>query len=76
MDRGLVNPAWSQLFPLAVLGNLQFNHSDHHTMLVDTECYANLQQGSVKLPISFEARWLKKKKILWGSERGMGSSGS
>ena len=39
LDRGLVNEAWANLFPMAALENLQYNHSDHRPLLVNTEHY-------------------------------------
>lgn len=56
LDRGLVNDGWASLFPHAALENLQFNHSDHRPLLVNTEYYAG-ERPIQTVPKRFEARW-------------------
>ena len=57
LDRGLVNEAWANLFPMAALENLQYNHSDHRPLLVNTEHYTVPVHGDAR-PLRFESRWL------------------
>ncbi|XP_073353800.1 uncharacterized protein [Aegilops tauschii subsp. strangulata] len=62
LDRGLVNDTWSVLFPHAALQNMEYNHSDHRPLVVDTEYYA--QTVPVVNDVHarrFEARWLREK---------------
>lgn len=64
LDRGLVNDAWTGLFPHAALQNLEFNHSDHRPLFIDTEYY--VQQGGTSNNNHvkrFEARWLREEKF-------------
>ena len=57
-DRGLVNNSWSMLFPHAALENLQYNHSDHRPLLVETEYLSASQQAGSEVKVKrFEARW-------------------
>ena len=55
LDRGLVNDSWSNLFPQASLENLEFNHSDHRPMLLDTNNYGRWANGASIHPKRFEA---------------------
>lgn len=56
LDRGLVNEAWSRLFPQVELENLEFNHSDHRPLLVNTEYYSQPVAGGSGQQKKFEAR--------------------
>lgn len=61
LDRGLVNDAWAGLFPQAALQNLEFNHSDHRPLLVDTDYYAQPAASPNNVQVKrFEARWLRE----------------
>ena len=62
LDRGLVNEAWANLFPMAALENLQYNHSDHRPLLVSTEHYTVPVHGDAT-PLRFESRWLREAKF-------------
>ena len=42
LDRGLVNDAWSTLYPHAALQNLNYNNSDNRPLCVDTEYYSGV----------------------------------
>lgn len=64
LDRGLVNEAWSGLFPHAALQNLVFNHSDHRPLLVDTDYYAQPAAAPNNIQVKrFEAWWLREEKF-------------
>ena len=61
MDRGLINDDWARLFPSAALEHLHFVRSDHRSLLVNTEYYANLNIAGVGAPpLRFEAHWLRE----------------
>ena len=59
IDRGLVNEAWDNVFPMAALENLQYNHSDHRPLLVNTEHYTVPVHGDGRR-LRFESRWLRE----------------
>ena len=62
LDRGLVNDAWANLFTDAALQNLEFNHSDHRPLLVDTKFYTHSTAGQNNMQVKrFEARWLRER---------------
>ena len=57
LDRGLVNDAWSLIFPNAALENMEFNHLDHRLLFVNTEFYNQpIVAGASGQPKRFEAR--------------------
>lgn len=48
--------AWQQLYPNVVIQNLEYGHSDHRPLLLDTEFH---QSGPANMGRNrFEARWL------------------
>jgi glutathionylspermidine synthase len=40
LDRAVANSAWNQVHENAAIIHLEFNHSDHHPIFLDTEYYA------------------------------------
>ena len=60
--RGLVNDAWSTLYPHAALQNLNYNHSDHRPLCVDTEYYSGVAANGAASK-KFEARWLAEETV-------------
>ena len=62
LDRGLVNEAWEKLFPMVALENLQYNHSDHRPLLVNTEHYTVPVHDDAR-QLRFESRWLREAKF-------------
>lgn len=64
LDRGLINDSWASLFPRAALENLEYNHSDHRPLLVNTEYYGiNGSATGATHPKRFEARWLREEQF-------------
>ena len=62
LDRGVCNPGWPQLFPNAAVQNLEYNHSDHRPLLLDTQFLVadnHIRDGRR----AFEARWLHEKEF-------------
>lgn len=47
------------MHPHAALQNLNYNHSDHRPLLVDTDYYAQVNEGGNNVKC-FEARWLRE----------------
>jgi exonuclease III len=62
LDRGLVNTEWLAMQDHAAIQHLEYNHSDHRPLLLDTEFYAP-QTSSVTKQFHFEAKWLKEEKF-------------
>jgi hypothetical protein len=60
LDRGLANEDWRLMHAHAAVLHLQYNHSDHHPLLLDTEYYAASSSLPVGKQNSFEAKWFKE----------------
>jgi hypothetical protein len=60
LDRGLANHSWNMLHDKAAIVHLQYNHSDHRPLLLDTEFYAAPPNHIIQTPKCFEAKWLKE----------------
>jgi hypothetical protein len=58
LDRGLANNEWLVLQEHAAIQHLEYNHSDHRPILLDTEFYASPTIPVTK-QIHFKAKWLK-----------------
>jgi hypothetical protein len=60
LDRAVVSPSWSALYPGAVLRHLDFCKSDHRTIMLDTDYKDEASQRKPR-PKYFEAKWLNEK---------------
>jgi hypothetical protein len=60
LDRGIANQSWIQMHDKATIIHLEYNHSDHRPLLLDTDYYI-VNSGPINPKNrSFEARWLKE----------------
>jgi hypothetical protein len=60
LDRGLANASWSQMQNNAAIIHLEYNHSDHIPLLLDTDYYSVARADlNMKQP-RFEAKWFKE----------------
>jgi hypothetical protein len=59
LDRGIANASWSQMQTDAALLHLEYNHSDHRVLLLDTEYYKATPINGSKQN-RFEAKWFKE----------------
>jgi hypothetical protein len=60
LDRAVANHSWSHLFPNAMVRHLEYAHSDHRPIMIDTEFHleaSNMRSGHHW----FEARWFREK---------------
>ena len=60
LDRGLANASWIHMHSNSALLHLEYNHSDHRPLLVDTEYYASPTVNPANRVRHFEAKWLKE----------------
>jgi hypothetical protein len=60
LDRALANQAWIQLQDKAALLHLEYNHSDHRPLLMDTEYYTAQMAGGSRMQRQFEAKWFRE----------------
>jgi hypothetical protein len=60
LDRALANQAWIQSQDKAALLHLEYNHSDHRSLLMDTEYYAAQRAGTNRAQRQFEAKWFRE----------------
>jgi hypothetical protein len=60
LDRGIANQSWIQMHDKAAIIHLEYNHSDHRPLLLDTD-YCTINIGPINPNSrSFEAWWLKE----------------
>jgi hypothetical protein len=60
LDRGLANQSWINLHDTAAIIHLEYNHSDHRPIMLDTEYYVPSPGSINQSTRSFEAKWLKE----------------
>jgi hypothetical protein len=60
LDRGLANQSWINLFDTAAIIHLEYNHSDHRPIMLDTEYYVPSPESINRSTRNFEAKWLKE----------------
>jgi hypothetical protein len=63
LDRGLANTEWIQLHEQAAVLHLEYNHSDHHPLLLDTNYYAMPPASGITRQIRSEAKWFKEERF-------------
>jgi hypothetical protein len=62
LERVVGDMAWSNLIPNAIVHNLEYAHSDHRPILVDTEYHRVEDHGRYR-PKRFEACWLREEEF-------------
>ena len=60
LDRGLANASWNQLHSNAALVHLQYNHSNHRPLLLDTEFYTTPSNNPINRLRNFEEKWFRE----------------
>jgi hypothetical protein len=76
LDRGLGSTSWIQMQENAAVQHLEYNHSDHRPLLLDTDFYAVPPSNPVEKPIRFEAKWLKEEGFSEVVEEAWSAAGS
>jgi hypothetical protein len=60
LDRAVGNLTWNQMYLDAAVIHLEYNHSDHRPLLLDTEYYAAQNPVQNKGQRNFEAKWFRE----------------
>jgi hypothetical protein len=60
LDRAIGNVSWSQMHENAAVIHLEYNHSDHRPLLLDTEFYSASAINQNGKQLRFEAKWLRE----------------
>jgi hypothetical protein len=60
LDRAIRNDSWRQMQDKAAVIHLEYNHSDHRPLLLDTEYYPASSATITTKHLNFEAKWLKE----------------
>jgi predicted double-glycine peptidase len=60
LDRDLANASWSQMQNNAAIIHLEYNHSDHIPLLLDTDYYSVARADPNMKQPRFEAKWFKE----------------
>jgi hypothetical protein len=60
LDRGLANQSWINLHDTSAIIHLEYNHSDHRPIMLDTKYYVPSPGSINQSTRSFEAKWLKE----------------
>jgi hypothetical protein len=60
LDRALGNTNWSQMHSDAAIVHLEYNHSDHRPLMLDTEYYTAPNSHHQVKSDKFEAKWFRE----------------